>query len=721
MDKDTIFLEEEKHLADTREWYDRIAAENQVYFDKLPWLYPREADILMRNELMAATHNRIVRLRQDRDKPYFARIDFTPEETASPPDHYYLGKIGVLDGEDRIVTLDWRAPIATLYYDSNVGPVAYEAPGGQIAGRLELKRQLEVERGRLLSCNDVDTVANDELLRPYLGVNADNRLKNIIATIQTEQNRIIREKLDANVVVQGVAGSGKTTVALHRIAYLVYTYRESIQPGQYMVIGPNRFFISYISSVLPDLDVDSVPQFTYEELTREILGEDYHVTEASAKLAQVIAGKATGEVERHKTSLAYKEALDRFLPHFQASLLPQEDFIVGGCKIVDREKIADAWQSAMDGVGGTLKARVEQCILYLQVRLGDRRLLLEREVSEHYKALYRDREQDLDKLHKERTRLEKELESSCAKSLRAFFAGVDAKILSVYRLFIQNAEQFLDPAFPAGEALKKQTLSNLRKRRIDPEDQPALLYLLDRIRGADRYKAYRHAVIDEAQDFGEFDFFALQRILGGCTFTVVGDLAQSIYRYRGIDNWQEVLTSSFEKPAVLREMFKSYRTTVEIMEAANHVTAALGMPPTVPVIRHGEPVRFHKAGGTEALEIIRARAAAYLAEGRQSIALLAKTDTALEPICHYLCAHGIPVEISGQQSKQYTGGLCAMPGYLSKGLEFDVVILCDASDKVYRAENLLDLHLLYVEMTRPLHCLEIVYDRQITKPLKPLI
>ena len=217
------------------------------------------------------------------------------------PTGAYIGKIGVADQDGQIITVDWRAPVATLYYDSNLGKASYQAPEGAICGTLSLKRQYEIEEGTLLSYHDVDSVSNDELLKPFLSAGADSRLKNIVASIQTEQNRIIREDLHKNLIVQGAVGSGKTTVALHRIAYLVYRWRDSIRPSQYMVIGPNLFFISYISAVLPDLDVDSVPQFTYATLAAQYLGENFTVQNPAETLAAVVEQGMDTAIQRYKS------------------------------------------------------------------------------------------------------------------------------------------------------------------------------------------------------------------------------------------------------------------------------------------------------------------------------------------------------------------------------------------------------------------------------------
>ena len=232
-----------------------------------------------------------------KDKPYFARIDFVSEEDGKIST-IYIGKNGVMKNTDIIVT-DWRAPISSLYYDAEVGKCGYEAPNGRINGEMLLKRQYEIENGELQEYFDVDLVSNDGLLQKYLNDNNDARLKSIVSTIQKEQNDVIRKKMSDNIIVQGVAGSGKTTVALHRIAYLVYNYINSIKQNQYLVIGPNPVFLKYIKSVLPELDVDGVEQCTYEMFAKKYIDEDININPSNKKVVANISGQSKNEIQRY--------------------------------------------------------------------------------------------------------------------------------------------------------------------------------------------------------------------------------------------------------------------------------------------------------------------------------------------------------------------------------------------------------------------------------------
>ena len=225
--------EEKVYLESTLEKFNEIIENAELRIESIPRMYKDNPDQIA--SLLSQYTKRKLLLEKTKNKPYFARIDFKNEEDSSS-EECYIGKVGVIDDDNDVVTVDWRALIASLYYDSNIGKATYEAPQGIINGELTLKRQYEIENKELISFQDVDTVSNDEMLKPYLGANADNRLKNIVSTIQAEQNEIIREKLYKNLVIQGVAGSGKTTVALHRIAYLVYNNINNIKPEQYLVI-----------------------------------------------------------------------------------------------------------------------------------------------------------------------------------------------------------------------------------------------------------------------------------------------------------------------------------------------------------------------------------------------------------------------------------------------------------------------------------------------------
>ena len=229
---------EKKHLEKVINQYEDILEIEKIRLNAIHSSYKFNERLM--DKMLQQTENKIHVMENVKEKPYFAKIDFK-EENADEIHNYYIGKVGVFGEDNNLITIDWRSPIASMYYDSNLGLTSYISPEGEVRRELFIKRQFEIDDGKLLSFQDVDAISNDEILKPYLGVTADNRLKNIVSSIQKEQNEIIRKDIDDNLVVSGVAGSGKTTVALHRIAYLVYNNRDLIDSEQYMVIGPNKF------------------------------------------------------------------------------------------------------------------------------------------------------------------------------------------------------------------------------------------------------------------------------------------------------------------------------------------------------------------------------------------------------------------------------------------------------------------------------------------------
>ena len=362
---------------------------------------------------------------RSQSKPYFARIDFRFDEDGHE-EECYIGKVGIYDDKEKILTVDWRAPISTTYYDSNVGETSFQGPKGIITGNLSLKRQYEIEDGKLISFQDVDTVSNDDILKPYLGANIDNRLKNIVATIQAEQNQIIREPLSRNMIIQGSAGSGKTTVALHRIAYLVYNYMTSIKPEQFLVIGPNKFFVKYISSVLPELDVDNVEQLTYDEIVKRILGIDFTLLGDEHKLSMAIRNPKELFYEKLKVSMLFKSALDKFLEEFERTIVPTKDFQIKGYTILPADVIKNIYDRIEEHGALTfddMAKRVDRAYVLIGKYIEDHyEEIMDRVRARFYQVTASMSKTDSEKESKKKEFIEKEVRNKCNVSLKDHFS-----------------------------------------------------------------------------------------------------------------------------------------------------------------------------------------------------------------------------------------------------------------------------------------------------------
>jgi len=640
--------EEINNLSYTIDKFEEVIDDSKLKISNLKNLYPNNYDAMMeekyRLEGQINSINRAIK------NPYFARIDFLSSENY---DKCYIGKLGVQDFDNNIITVDWRAPISSLYYDSNIGECEYESPDGIIKGELKLKRQYVIEDSKLQGFNDVDTVSNDELLKPYLNVSADNRLKNIVSTIQSEQNKIIREKLGKNMIIQGVAGSGKTTVALHRIAYLVYNNREIYKPSDYMVIGPNKFFVNYISSILPDLDVNGVSEYTLEEVLEYYVNDKYIINNSLDKIL------TNDNISRYKTSLCIKEDIDSYFNNL--NILPKDNFTIDGYTILSNKLITDIYKDVNPDLFISIKAKIDRLIVL---------------INKYYEQ---NKDVILDRLIKDDVpkKVINDFKNNFLTNLRKYFKVLYLDINSIYVEILNN--------------LNINT-NKIINKIIDIEDIPSLIYIRYKLIGDNIFDNYRHIVIDEAQDYGEFTFYVLNKIFKNSTFSIYGDLAQSLYSYRSINSWNDIV-NIFDN-CEINYLNKSYRTTIEIMNEANKINKKLNLTEAIPVIRHGDEVEYTNL---DILTLISKLKSTY-----ETVSIITKTKEEALKIYNDI-KHKIDVNLITSNNLNYDSKINILPSYLSKGLEFDSVILIDSFNK----DSEIDLKLLYVSMTRALHKLYI--------------
>ena len=662
--------------------------------------------ILLAN-LMSTSATKIANIQKIKEKPYFARIDFK-EDKKSTKDKLYIGKIGVTDLDGKVVVTDWRAPVSTLYYDSNLGQVEYDAPYGKIHGELSLKRQIIIQNRKIESIFDVDSVSDDELLKPYLGASADSRLKNIVASIQGEQNEIIRKNIEKNLIVQGVAGSGKTTVALHRIAYLMYNNSEKYKANQFMVIGPNKFFINYISNVLPDLDASNAVQLTYEELASNFIGEKISYEDSTKKLNDIIDGRDTISNVKYKTTLEYKDLLDNYLKQIEYDIISDDGLVINGICVLSKDEILAVYNQTQ---GESIKQRLD---------------IISRRIANNIKNdddIYSRVKSQMDALELSQTDVEerrkiikKELDmlkdlnnTGFEKQLKKLLDISNLKVIPIYLNFVESVDNI-------PQLIRDTTIKSLKSRVIENEDIAPIMYIKLKYFGNEDYKNIKCVVVDEAQDFGVFSYYILRNVLNQANFSIFGDLAQGIYSYRAIDKWEDIQSKIFEDSEYLN-LRKSYRTSIEIMSEANKISSAINLGEAKPVIREAGPVIKTKVDEKNKNEYIKNKVQEYLNNGYKSIAIVYKNQTEMAKISKLLKENNIENEIIYKDQEKYNGGVCILTSYLSKGLEFDVVIVADTDESNYDSDNVLDMKLLYVAMTRALHKLELIYTDKICKYL----
>ena len=704
---------EKKKLEKVEEELEEIQSGEEQILRTLPKKYGNNPVLL--SNLMSSTATKITNIARMKEKPYFARIDFK-EDKKPNKEKLYIGKVGVIDLDGKVVITDWRAPVSTLYYDANLGKVEYNAPEGKIKGALSLKRQIIIQNKNVEEIFDVDSVSDDELLKPYLGASADNRLKNIVASIQSEQNNIIRKSIEKNLIVQGVAGSGKTTVALHRIAYLMYNNANRYKANQFMVIGPNRFFINYISNVLPDLDASNAVQVTYEELASDFTCEKLIFEDSTKKLSDIIDKKAPKDYLKFKSSLKYKELLEKYLNNYEKTVISDTGVIINNIQVLSKDEVMETFNEV---IGECLEQRLDMTARVLSNRIKNDDTIYNR-VKNRMLELEKN-EENIDKkrkIAKQELNMLKDLTNTgFEKQIKKYVSISNLKSINIYKDFVENVDKLYLENDVDINSLKENTLKSLKSRIIENEDIAAIMFIRLYLFGNGEYKNIKCVVIDEAQDFGIFSYFVLKKLLSNATFSIFGDMAQGIYSYRAIGDWNEIKENVIFDAEFLN-LKKSYRTSIEIMNEANKVSEAIGLGRANPVIRSSGPIiKTNIEKDKEALYIVN-RVKEYQSQGFKSIAIVYKDQTNMMELNRLLKKEKIESEIIYKDQEKYNGGVCILTSYLSKGLEFDVVIIADADDSIYLSNNILDMKLLYVAMTRALHKLELIYNNNICKYLK---
>lgn len=663
-----------------------------------------------REALMSLYATNAERLKRAKTNPYFGRFDFTQKGT-NQPKKIYVGRTAVKDNYGSDLVYDWRCPVCSLYYEDGFGEKSYEAPAGKIAGDVSLKRQIKIENEKLKSVVESSSLSSDEFLIPFLKSNADSRLKDIVSSIQSEQNVIIRDKLKDNIIVQGVAGSGKTTVALHRIAYLLYTYR-SIKDNQVLIIGPNDCFMDYISDVLPDLDVEKITQKTFMNIVEEIINSKMSLEDQNITIENVMKNKINVENSKFKSSLKYEKLLDEFLKNYFDNLYTN-DMELDGIPLLKKERVNSFFKSGGDDVSiyDRMKYLANITIKSIKEEKADKKYLIWCKYRDEYKALDKSdpkRKEILNHVDK----LESEIDKGCANLVNEYLKLKELNPLNVYKCFLEYLNSMSDEKL---KELSSDTLEYVKKKKIRYEDLAAILLISMKLYDVRDFSNYAHVVIDEAQDYGLFQYDVLKRIFKNSTFSIFGDLNQSIYSYCSIDNWGEVYNKIFHGECKYGELNKSYRTTKEIIDLSNYILSQLETQNALAVLRHGDMPKFVDSEKNISNKISQ-NIDTLLKEGNKSIAIITKNEKEAKTLYKNLKNTIQDINIITSKDTKYNGGVCIVPSYLSKGLEFDAVIIANASEKEYSSNSTVDMKLLYVASTRPLHKLIIYHDGELTKP-----
>jgi len=741
-------LKEEMKFSSTKEWIEEQLLNTEKkceeYEKKVATLKKSSrgtfsTELILAQNIQDFANKDLHKYNESKDNPYFARIDF--KEKIRDVESFYIGKFGLIDEvKNEEVVIDWRAPLANLYYSGTFGAASYTAPMGEIQGDLLLKRKFQVKDGKIVNIFDegvnelIVPVSEDgeELVDEFLKINLEEnmskKLKDVVNTIQREQNEIIRAYKNKPIIIQGSAGSGKTTVALHRLAYLVYTYGDEMNNRNILVVAPNQLFLDYISDILPNLGVSNVKQSTFEELCSAILNIKYKIITKDKKLAHIMECKDEEEIKyitassKIKGTMTYKTIMDRFIKYLERKSSEVEDILVDeyilfSAKEIKRLYIKDLENLPInkrkDEINKEIKEKIEDIYFFKIKDIKDRK-----DISEE------DKRKEIIKTYDERDELIAGLKTKGSKALKEFFGSwKKISVVDSYINLYNDEEAFssvTDNCLPKklADYMRDEINNNIATKNIDCDDLTALTYLQLKLEGVVG-ENYIHTVIDEAQDYSLMQFNVLKEISKNNSMTIVGDLGQGIYNYKGINSWESLVEKVFSEDATYITLSQSYRSTVEIIEFANRVLEKqkLNIKPALPILRHGDEPRVINAKEDEEIRVIDSLLEEIYSKNKKTVAIICKTYTECKELHKRLKKESkYKWElIEESQSKLYIDNLL-IPSYMTKGLEFDATIVYNCDEDMYRNE-VLDKKLLYVALTRALHLQYVMYKESLSSLL----
>ncbi|WP_312025918.1 RNA polymerase recycling motor HelD [Listeria booriae] len=700
-----------------KNFWDEIKVNLETFDDRLETALSikQQAEFLAERELTHHHRDKALQiLRKLKDSPYFARVDFTPDDT-NETTPIYIGIAGLSnETEDDYLIYDWRAPISSMYYDFSPGPAEYASMEKIISGTMDLKRQFIIRHGELQSMFDTNVAIGDELLKEVLGNNASDKMKNIVATIQKEQNQIIRNVKNNYLIVQGVAGSGKTSVALQRAAYLLYHYKEELNNDNMLLFSPNPLFSSYIASVLPDLGETSIQQLTFQAYVEKRLGKHLTIESPFSQMEYLLTTEDAARKAgiRFKASLAFKEYIDQYAEQLSTDGLVFKNIALRGNVIISKEAIGAYFYSLDHTISipnrmSMTKDWLLEELAFLEKEERDKdwvkdeaELLDIEDYTEVYHDLQDNAEDDTF------DDFDKELKILTAKIARKYFRKIRAavsklKFLHVTALYKKLFDvQADDASLPENwDTVCVYTLESLRQKELLYEDTSPYMYLEDKLTRLKTNTQIKHLFIDEAQDYSPFQFFVLQQLFPSARMTILGDIHQAIYMHTlnsaTLFSGEEVQTDNTEKI----ELHKSYRSTRQIVDFTRHLLVAdLEIEPFE---RDAEKPSFVLCmDGQERDAKLRHTLSGLIGKEYGTIAVICKT--AAESAAMYeLLSPAFDVQLATEHSYSYDSGIIVLPAYLAKGIEFDAVIIPDASAQNYK--KTFEQNLFYTACTRAMH------------------
>lgn len=651
------------------------------------------------------------------ESPYFGRIDFLEDDEVDI-EKCYIGLSNLTTDDFDFLVYDWRAPISSMFYDYETGKASYECPQGVISGEINTKRQYKINKGKIEYMFDSNLSIDDEMLQELLSKSADDKMKGIVTTIQKEQNQVIRNEDYKNLIVQGAAGSGKTSVALHRIAYLLYKHKDKITSQNIIIFSPNNIFNDYISNVLPQLGEENMYQTTFKDYMHEKLGNRFKKETPSEMMEYILdSNESLAYKDRikninFKTSIEFANALKEYVNYLETNKRYFEDIIVRDKVIISAKEIQHLFLKEF--ADRPFKKRLE--------KIKSRILFL---IEPYEKAWRKEIYQELESsgYYIDKQEMKEESTLTVRKHLKDVYDKISRMTyfnsVSIYRNLFKYSNKSLNRLSGQYDKdfinhIKTYTMENLNANNLYYEDQVAILYLKIALGEISPSSQIKYVIIDEAQDYTPLQYEIFYELFKSAKMTILGDINQSINPFMNVGDYNNIYNISKSDTCIIN-LTKTYRSTAEITKFARKL-----LPENISdeyVERHGDEPSLidfnHKDDMNKKLvEEIKN----YQEKNYKSIGIITKTARETIYLYNLLQSNNIEVSSITKDDDSFTDGIVVIPSYLAKGLEFDVVFIYDASNKNYNSED--ERLLLYTCCTRALHVLNIYYVGEVTSLLK---
>lgn len=652
--------------------------------------------------------------------PYFGRVDFL-EKGDEKAEKYYIGVSTLINDNYDFLIYDWRAPISSMFYDYEIGEANYKCPEGIIDGKLTLKRQYKINNGQMEYMFDSNLKIDDEMLQDILSKSTDSKMKAIVTTIQREQNKVIRNEEYKNLIVQGPAGSGKTSVALHRIAYLLYKHRDKLTAQNIVIFSPNDIFNDYISNVLPQLGEDNMCQTTFKEYMHKALDNELMKETYCEMMEYILASKNELTYQKRinnikfKSSKEFVDILKQYVTYLEKKDRNFIDIIFRGDLVVSSKDLKELF--FIDHVQLPLKRRLQKIrerIMFLIEPYEKHRI---EEVAEEladsggYINKAEIMELSIAIVKKEMKDIYYEINRMTEYNLVDIYKNLFEKL----ELFSRNSKnECCDQNI---EEIKRYTLENLKAQKLNYEDQPPLLYLKGALGDLPKTSEIKYVIIDEAQDYTPLQYEIFYQLFKHAEITILGDLNQSINPFMNLGDYNNITHIFPKNDTCIINLNKSYRSTMEITKFSRMLLNKRITDECV--VRSGDKPLLIGLPEKEAIkERLLKDIKLYKEKGYKSIGIITRTGKEADEVYSFL-KDKVHVKVIMKDNDEYVSDTLVIPVYLAKGLEFDVVLIYNVGNENYCCKE--ERLLLYTACTRALHILCLYYSGECTPLLKEAV